>query len=69
MTAVSSHDLELKAGDERWRLHRSCSTAVAPSRQGRCAQKTREHLALVCALAALLGLTTGYRWAGIFVHR
>jgi hypothetical protein len=65
----TTYDLEKKAADERRRLHssvaelRSCFNDTIDVRKN-----TRAHLGLVCGIAAVVGLTMGYSFTGIFVR-
>ena len=69
MTALPSYDLELKAADERRRLHASVEELRSRLRDKVDVQKNaREHLATACGVAVLLGLTVGYSVTGMFTH-
>lgn len=69
MEGLPSYDLELKAADERQRLHESVSELKSCLNQSLDLRKnTREHLGSICVTTALLGLATGYAVAGIFAH-
>lgn len=68
MNGLPAHDLEQKAADDRQRLHNSMEELRLRVRETLDIKKnTREHLAPVCAVAALLGLALGYSATGIFV--
>jgi hypothetical protein len=70
MTDLPSYDLELKAADERRRLHDSIEELRCQVRDKLDVSKhAREHLGLACSLAAVVSLTTGYAFGGMFVHR
>lgn len=70
MSGLPSHDLEMKAADDRRRLHTSLEELRFRIKDEFDVQKqTREHLGLACGLAAVLSLTVGYAFTGIFVHR
>jgi len=70
MTDLPSYDLELKAADERRRLHDSIEELRCQVRDRLDVSKhAREHLGLACSTAAVLGLAAGYTFTGIFVHR
>ena len=62
-----SRDIEVKAAEERQRLHasvaelRSCLGDTISIKKN-----TRRHLGIACGMAAIIGLTTGYSLAGIF---
>lgn len=69
MTGLPSHDLQLKAADERRRLH----TVIAELRSRvhddlDVKKQVRERLPLACSLAAVLGLGLGYSITGLFVR-
>jgi hypothetical protein len=70
MTDLPSYDLELKAADDRRRLHRSVEALKVQLREKLDIQKNaREHLGLACAVAALVCMAAGYAVTGIFVQR
>ena len=66
MEGLPSYDLELKAADERQRLHdrvvelRSCLGQTLDIRKN-----TREHLLQVCAVTGLVALIAGYVMGGL----
>jgi hypothetical protein len=69
MSGLPSYDLELKASEERKRLH----TSVAELKSHVWAsfdlnKQLREHIGTACAGAVLLGLLAGYSVTGIFVR-
>ncbi len=67
MTNIPSYDLELKAADERRRLHSSVTELRSLVRDTLDVKKNvSNHLALVCVAAAVLGLSAGYSFTGIF---
>ena len=69
MDGLPSYDLELKAADERQRLHQSVAELRSCLNESLDLRKNaREHLGSICAATALVGLATGYVVAGIFVH-
>ena len=69
MTLPSS-DLELRAANERRRLHKAVEELRCQLRDKLDVRNNaREHLGLACAAAALLGVAAGYGVTGIFVHR
>lgn len=69
MEGLPSYDLELKAADERQRLHRSVSELRVSLTQALDVRKNaREHLGEVCAVTALFALASGYLVTGIFVR-
>jgi hypothetical protein len=68
MSGLPAHDLEQKAADERRRLHSSVEELRSHLKESLDVRKnTREHLGLACGIAALVGLTLGYSFTGIFV--
>jgi hypothetical protein len=69
MAELPSYDLELKAAEERRRLH--ATLAELRSRvhaELDVKKRVRDHLGAVCGVAALLGLGLGYSVAGLFVR-
>jgi len=70
MTELPSYDLELKAAEERRRLHGTLAELRSRVQEELDVKKrVREHLGPACAIAALLTLGLGYSVAGIFVRR
>lgn len=70
MTDLPSYDLQLKAADERRRLHESIEEFRCQLRDKLdMRNNAREHLGLACSLAAFVGLTAGYALTGIFIPR
>ena len=70
MSGLPSHDLEAKAAADRQRLHSSVEELRSRLRETLDVQKnTRKHLGLACAVAALVGVTAGYSFTGIFTDR
>ena len=68
MSPLPSGDLELKAAEERKRLHSSVLELRSCVRENLDVTKhTRENLGLICSLAALVGLSAGYALAGLFL--
>jgi len=64
---LPSYDLELKAADERRRLHTSVLELRAALRESLDINRnTRKHLPIACALVAVLGVGLGYSVTGIF---
>ena len=69
MKGLPAHDLEQKAAEERQRLHSSVEELRLRLRDSLDLKKNmREHLGLACGITALLGLTIGYSFTGIFVE-
>ena len=69
MEGLPSYDLEVRAADERQRLHRSVSELRSCLAEALDVRKnTREHLGKVCGLTALVALAVGYLVTGTFVH-
>ena len=69
MTELPSYDLELKAAEERRRLHRSLAELRNRVHEELDVKKrVRENLGAACALAALVSLGVGYTIAGSFVR-
>jgi hypothetical protein len=67
MNGLPSRDLQEKAADDRRRLHTSVQELRSHLRDTLDLQKnTREHLGLICAGAALVAVTAGYAFTGIF---
>ena len=68
MTELPSYDLELKAAEERRRLHGTLAELRSRVHQELDIKKrVREHLAAACVVATLLSLGLGYSVAGVFV--
>jgi hypothetical protein len=69
MAELPSYDLELKAADERRRLHGTLAELRSRVHDELDVKKrVREHLGAACAFAALLSLGLGYSVAGVFVR-
>jgi hypothetical protein len=70
MSPLPSYDLELKAADERQRLHNSVSELkIRLNESLDLRHNVRAHLPLVCGTTALLGLAAGYYFTGVFLRR
>ena len=68
MNGLPAHDLVEKAAEDRRRLHSSVEELRDHLKDTLDVKKnTREHLGLACGAAALLGVTIGYSFTGIFV--
>jgi hypothetical protein len=68
MNSFPAHDLEQKAAEDRRRLHSSVEELRVHLKESLDIKKnTREHLGLACSVAALMGVTLGYAFTGIFV--
>lgn len=69
MTEQPSYNLELKAAEERRRLHGTLAELRSRVHEELDVNKrVREHLGAACTIAALLSLGLGYSAAGIFVR-
>ncbi|HXF11654.1 MAG TPA: hypothetical protein VN517_00755 [Terriglobales bacterium] len=69
MSELPSYDLELKAAEERRRIHGTLAELRSRVHEELNVKKrVREHLAAACGVAAVLSLGVGYSIAGIFVH-
>jgi hypothetical protein len=70
MDGLPSQDLELKAADERRRLHETVTqlrSTVADILDVR--RNVRQHLWELCTATAVISLATGYLVTGLFVRR
>ena len=69
MTELPSYDLELKAAEERRRLHGTLAELRSRVQEELdVKRRVREHLGAACGIAALLSLGLGYSAAGLFVR-
>ena len=69
MAELPSYDLELKAAEERRRLHGTLAELRSRVNEELDFKKrVREHLGAACAVAAVVGLSLGYSVAGLFVR-
>lgn len=69
MAELPSYDLELKAADERRRLHKAVAELRSRVHDDLDLKKrTRENLGMVCGVAAITGLVLGYATTGLFVR-
>jgi hypothetical protein len=70
MAELPSYDLELKAADDRRRLHQVVSEFRDRVREDLDVKKRiREHLLPAGAAAAVVGLACGYSLAGLFLRQ
>jgi hypothetical protein len=70
MTDLPSYDLQMKAEQERQRLHDSVAELRGKLREKLDMKRNvRQHLGLVCSVVGLASLAAGYAVTGIFVHR
>jgi hypothetical protein len=70
MTDLSSYDLELKAADNRRRLHRTMNELKLAVRDKLDVNRNvREYLGLFCAISAVIGVAAGYTVTGIFTRQ
>ena len=69
MAELPSQDLELKAAEERRQLHFTAVELRSRLQESLDIDKrAREHLGMLTAAAALMGLAVGYSLTGIFVR-
>jgi hypothetical protein len=69
MAELPSYDLELKAAEERRRLHGALAELRARVHEELDVKKrVREDLGKVCAVAALVSFGLGYSLTGLFVR-
>jgi hypothetical protein len=69
MSTLPSETLELRAADERRRLHSSVVELKSRVREKLDVRKTaRRYMPYASGAAALLGLLMGYGFAGIFTR-
>ena len=69
MAELPSYDLELKAADERRRLHEVVTEFRGSLRENLDMKKQiRERWLAACGVAVVLGLGLGYSLAGLFVR-
>ena len=70
MTTLPAHELELRAADQRRRLHSSVHELKNHVRDSLDVKKNaREHVLLASGVAAALAAALGYGVAGIFTSR
>ena len=69
MAELPSYDLEIKAADERRRLHQALAELRAKVREDLdVKRRIRERLGPTSGIAAVLGLALGYSMTGLFVR-
>jgi hypothetical protein len=69
MSELPSYDLELRAAEERRRLHGTLAELRSRVHEELDVKKrVREHLGAACGIAALLSLGVGYSVTGLFVR-
>lgn len=70
MSTMPSSDLELRAADERRRLHSSVTELKSRVRETLDVKRNvRKHVLLGSGIVALLSLIVGYGIAGVFTRR
>jgi hypothetical protein len=70
MSTIPSSDLELRAADERRRLHSSVTELKSRVRETLDVKRNvRKHVVLGSGIVALLSLIVGYGFAGVFTRR
>lgn len=70
MAELPSYDLELKAADERRRLHQVVSEFRGRVRDDLDLKKQiREYFLPACGIAAVFGLGLGYSLTGLLIRR
>ena len=68
MSESPSYDLELKAADERRRLHGTLAELRSRVHQELDVnRRVRSHLGAACTVTALISVVLGYSVAGMFV--
>lgn len=69
MAELPSHDLQLKAAEDRKRLHNSVAELRSRVHQDlRLEELVRARLGPICAVSAAVGLSAGYLITGAFVR-
>ncbi|HEY7354504.1 MAG TPA: hypothetical protein VH596_17170 [Terriglobales bacterium] len=69
MGELPSYDLELKAADQRRRLHRTVAELRSRMKEDFDIKKrVGQHMGAVSAIAAVFALGLGYSLAGLFVR-
>ncbi|MEP6645091.1 MAG: hypothetical protein ABJA69_11380 [Acidobacteriaceae bacterium] len=70
MSTLPSYELELKAADERKRLHSSVIELKARVRQTLdVTNNAREYVVPISGVAAVVSAVVGYTFAGMFTRR
>ena len=70
MNSLPSYDLQLKAAEDRQRLHTSVVELKSRLNETLDVRKNlREHLPAACAAVAVLGIMVGYSVTGVFLQR
>jgi len=70
MTPLQTHELELRAADQRRRLHSSVHELKDRVRDSLDVKKNaREHVLLASGVAAVVAVAVGYGVAGMFTSR
>ena len=68
--SLPTYDLELRAADERRRLHNSVQELRCQLRDKLDVRNNaRQYLGIACGAVAVLGLLAGYSLTGILVRR
>jgi hypothetical protein len=69
MSELPSYDLELKAAEERRKLHASMAELRSRLHEDlNVKTQVRNHFTVACSAAALFALTVGYSVTGFFVR-
>jgi hypothetical protein len=69
MSEVPSYDLELKAAEDRRKLHASLTELSSKLHQDlNVNNQVRRHFTVACTAAALIALGVGYSFTGLFVR-
>ncbi|HET7441088.1 MAG TPA: hypothetical protein VFJ47_07295 [Terriglobales bacterium] len=70
MSTVPSYELELKAADERRRLHNSVEELKYQVRSKLDVKRNvRQYLPIAAGVVSVVGLVLGYGFAGMFTSR
>ena len=70
MAELPSYDLQLRAAEERRRLHSTVEELRSRVRHDLDAKmQIRKNLGAACGIAAVVGLVLGYSITGLFVRR